>query len=293
MRPILEYGLHDWLRLRPLIHAQKTLRYRAVDRNYRRKPARHGDGRSILPLIRGRKVLVTIAYGDPQVISWQAPLVRHHVPHALHIIADNSPDEGSSQAIAQIAGRQGIPYVRLPDNSWHEGSRSHGLALNWVWYNLMCPGEPEAVGFLDHDLFPTAADDPFAPLATQDFFGAVRSAGPRWYLWAGFCMFRFDRMRNRLLDFSQDWFNQLDTGGANWRVLYRHADRQQLQESIFVAIPYASGTATNEHPPHWYGTWLHEVGSLNHSEWQMEKRQFVTQLLVPHLRRAGFTESEP
>ena len=291
MRPILEYSLRDWLHLRPLLHAHKTLRYRVVDRIYRRQPAKFGAVQSILSLMRRRKVLVTIAYRDPETIAWQAALVRQYVPNALYIIADNSPDDTSSQAIARIAEDQGIPYLRLPTNAWNKGSRSHGLALNWVWYNLVRPGEPEAVGFLDHDLFPTAADDPFAPLGTQDFFGAVRTGGPRWYLWAGFCMFKFDRMRDKPLDFGQDWFNGLDTGGGNWRVLYQHVDRHQMQELALVSIPYTRRISSTGQPMQWCGRWLHEVGTMSEDEWQAEKRQMIADMLAPHLARAGFTKA--
>jgi len=113
MRPILEYSLRDWLHLRPLLHAHKTLRYRVVDRIYRRQPAKFGAVQSILSLMRRRKVLVTIAYRDPETIAWQAALVRQYVPNALYIIADNSPDDTSSQAIARIAEDQGIPVDQV------------------------------------------------------------------------------------------------------------------------------------------------------------------------------------
>ena len=81
-------------------------------------------------------------------------------------------------------------------------------------------------------------DDPFAVLDSQDFYGVVREAGVRWFLWAGFCFYRFDRVQNRRLDFGQDWFNGLDTGGGNWRSLYCKADRGALREAEteFVAF---------------------------------------------------------
>jgi hypothetical protein len=283
MKPILDYGLHDWLRLRPLLHAIKTARYRHTDRVYRHRPPRHGDLRSICPLLRGRKVLVAIAYEDVQVIDWQTRLLRLFVPNALYIIADNSVTDQGSSAIARLAHNHDVPYVRLPVNPSSKGSRSHGLALNWVWYNLIRPGRPEAAGFLDHDLFPTAPDDPFAALATQDFFGLVRTAGPRWFLWAGFCMFRFDQVEHKPLDFRQDWFNGLDTGGGNWHALYRHVDRSSLLEVTMTPTTYKPGIEYTDGPLQWCGTWLHEVGMMGRSEWQGEKRQAVARMLEPYL----------
>jgi hypothetical protein len=284
MRPLSEYSMHDWLRMRPLVHALKTTRYRLVDRAYRRRPPRLGDPDALRSAMRGRKVLITIAYRDPQVLAWQAPLIRHFVPDTLYVIADNSPDEQSALAIARFAGDSGIPYIRLPRNSWNWGSRSHGLALNWVWYNLVCPARPEAAGFIDHDLFPTAPEDPFAALAHQDFFGAVRCAGPRWFLWAGFCMFRVDRVCDKPLDFGQDWFNGLDTGGGNWAVLYRHADRLRQKELALKTAFHAAGIDQNNVTQNnvtleWCGTWLHEGGTTL----QAGKRQVVAQIVAPLL----------
>ena len=68
-------------------------------------------------------------------------------------------------------------------------------------------GRGELFGLLDHDLFPTAPDDPFAPLATQDVYGYVRTTEPpseRWFLWAGFTMMRFSAVRDLPLDFGQE-----------------------------------------------------------------------------------------
>ena len=162
-KPFSAYTLADWRRLRPITQNLKTLRYRMVTQGHMRKPARRGAAAAVAQAVRGRRVLVTIAFRDPQAIAWQLPLVRHYLPGALHVIADNSPDARSAQAIEALAAECGAPYVWLPRNPWG-GSRSHGLALNWAWTNLVKPGAPEAFGFLDHDMFPTAPDDPFAPL---------------------------------------------------------------------------------------------------------------------------------
>ncbi|HEV2694123.1 MAG TPA: hypothetical protein VG347_14605, partial [Verrucomicrobiae bacterium] len=155
MKPLKAYTAADWRRLRPVMHFIKTTRYRIVDRLHMRRPARAGDLIALQHLIRGKKLLVTVAFSDPQVIDWQIRLVHHNMPQALYLIADNSPDEAAAAAIAALSVQHGVPYLRLPANPWHKGSRSHGIALNWLWQNLILPGEPEMFGFLDHDLFPT------------------------------------------------------------------------------------------------------------------------------------------
>ena len=148
-----------------------------------------------------------------------------------------------------IAASWGAHYLRLPPNPWtrRNDSRSHGIALNWVWRNVIKPGAPHAFGFIDDDMFPVAPVDPFAPLATHAFYGDTRTAGPRWFLWAGYCFFRYDAVADKRLDFGLDWFVGLDTGGANWDVLYRDVDPKSLParriEPFAGTCPTSPGSA--------------------------------------------------
>jgi hypothetical protein len=291
-KPTSEYTLADWRRLRPLTHAYKSWRYRRVNQAYLKCLARVGDPAAIARAVAGRDVLVTVAFNDPQAIRWQAQLLRHYVPRALYLIVDNSSDEAAAAEIAAIAARSEALYLWLPKNPWRGFSRSHGIALNWVWANVLRPGAPRAFGFIDDDLFPTAPDDPFAPLDAQNFFGMVRQAGPRWFLWAGYCMFRYDAVKDKPLDFGQDWFIGLDTGGANWNVLYRHCDRGALKEAPTSFKPYKDGVDFNDGPMQWCGTWLHEIGSVGDAELAADKRRVVAEILSPHLSAAGALAAE-
>lgn len=291
---IRDYKAADWLRLRPLLHRLKTARYRAHDRAFRASPSRAGDAAALAPRLQGRKVLVAIAFRDPQTIAWQAPLVRLYVPEAIYIVADNTQDDAQAAAIAAVAAKYGAPYLRLPANPTDVPSRSHGLALNWIWHNLIRPGEPSAFGFLDDDMFPTAPHDPFASLAHQDFFGVIRpgvstatvDAEGRWFLWAGFSMFRFVGVRDKPLDFSQDWFLGLDTGGGNWDVLYRHVRREDIREQETVFVPFREGLQMTDAPFQWCGPWLHEVGLMGRLEFTDDKRRALREILAPHLAKA-------
>ena len=217
------------------------------------------------------------------MIEWQAKLIRTYVIEPVHIIADNSHNDLAAAKIEAIAKRFGCPYVRLPANPWGPGSRSHGIAMNWVWRNIIRPSQPRAFGFLDHDLFPTAPDDPFAALSAQDVYGLVRTTDSRWFLWAGFCFFRFDSVRHKPMDFGQDWFLGLDTGGANWEVLYRHIDRTALSEPVLSEIPFKPELLVQDGPLQWCGTWIHEVRHAGRPELAGEKREAIGRLLAPHL----------
>jgi hypothetical protein len=219
----------------------------------------------------------------------QARALTRFVPHALHVIADNSSDESAARTIAAIARGSDIPYVRLPHPSGAEDSRSHGFALNWVWRNLIRPGGPEAFGFLDHDLFPTAPDNPFARLDRQPIYGMLRWSGERWYLWAGFCFFRFDAVKDLKLDFGQDWFKGLDTGGGVWRTLYRRLDRAQLAFADFRTEPYRPGADPVHDSIQWCDSWLHEAGQTARAgrfEQANDKRQTIKCRLAERLAPA-------
>ena len=277
-----DHTLEDWLHLRPLTQTYKRLLYDASNALHLRKPARAGDTGAIARGLAGRDVLITLAYEDPQAIEWQARLVRRYVPHDVYLIADNSFDDDAAAAIRAIAERADAPYVRLPRNR-RRLSFNHGLALNWLWHNLVRPGAPAAFGFLDDDFFPTAPDDPFAALAGQDFYGVVRRAGERWFLWAGFCFFRFAAVVDKSLDFRPDYFDGLDTGGSNWDVLYRHADLARLRMPPMTATPYKDGVTMSELYFQWSGGWLHEVGTSDRPAIQADKRAVVAALLAPHL----------
>ncbi len=290
-RAFSEYSLDDWKRLRPITEGIKTVRYHVVDHRYRRRTARAGDAAAIARALHDRNVLFTIAFEDPQAIAWQAALVRHFVPGALHVIVDNSQDDTAAAGIESACRESGVAYLRTPFNPWPAPSRSHGIALNWVWHNLVRPGQPRAFGFLDDDLFPMQPDDPFEPLARQKVYGFVRygtqADSGRWFLWAGYCTIRFDAVRSLDLDFGQDWFLGLDTGGGNWRSLYRQIDLEALERPPAREVPYRDGIDAKQGPFQWIGTWLHEVGQMGQPELMADKRRVLGAMLAPHLEAAG------
>jgi hypothetical protein len=263
------------------------LQYWRVNRSYLRTPPLAGDLASLARGIRDRDMLITVAFNDAQLATWQALLLRLYVPQAVHVVVDNSTQDDVAEEIRRAVEAADSHYVRSPENPWsaRAASRSHGLAMNWSYHNVIRPGRPRAFGFIDHDLFPTAPSDPFADLATQDIYGVVRQVGSRWFLWAGFCMFRFAAVEGKPLNFGQDWFIGLDTGGGNWEILYRHLDPRILKEQHSVWVPFKQGIETSTGPLQWCGTWLHEVGLMGDAGLRAEKREHVAKLLEPHLAR--------
>jgi hypothetical protein len=289
MKPLAEYDWNDWRRLRPITHRLKTLRYNARREAYVRRPLRAGDTR-LRERIHGRQILVTVAFNDFEAIEMQACLVARFVPHAQYLIADNSTSDKTAAEIGAFAAARGIPYLRLPRNPWaredKQASRAHGLALNWVWRNVLLPCEPSMFGLLDDDIFPTKPDDPFAILERQPVYGYCRQVGPRWFLGGAFAVYRFDYVKHLPLDFGQDWFNGLDTGGANWDALFGKLDRSRLEFMPTRFEPYKADADPVQASIQWCGDWLHEVGQTrrgNLLDVAVDKRRVIKELLAPHL----------
>jgi hypothetical protein len=258
-----QYRPADYLRAKPILQGLKSARYQAVRRVFVRRGAVAGDERAVIAHLAGRRVLVTLAFEDEYLIRRHVDLVRRFVRPEVHLVADNSVTDAGAAAICACAEARGLPYVRLPPNPWtaKEASRSHGIAMNWVWHRLLRPAMPAAFGFVDQDMFPLAPDDPFAALAERSFFGDIRTAGERWFLWAGYCFFRTRDVSDLPLDFGQDWFIGLDTGGGNWRCLYRHVDRRTLPQRPIELVPAIARVPIERAYFEVRGTWLHAVGT--------------------------------
>jgi hypothetical protein len=215
------------------------------------------DLTALRPRLRSKNLLITIAYNYPDVIGQQIPLVKKHVRDCIHVIADNSSNPVAAGTIRDLAGSHGSQYVRIPSFEWESPNASHSHALNWTWWNVIRPAGPAAFGFIDHDIFPVRATDPFAPLAGYPVAGRVWDGqfDGRWHLWAGFCFFRTDYVNGRRLNFALDFYGGLDTGGRNWKPLYRHLDRDAVPDPGFRREEVSYDGV--EFRVQWMGDWLH------------------------------------
>src|SRR5262245_28619205 len=101
MKALSDYEWRDWRRLRPITHWLKTSRYDAQREHYVRLPARSEI--SVADRIRDQRVLVTIAFEDPEAIDIQAQLVTRFVPNAIYVVADMSMDDQAAARVAAAA----------------------------------------------------------------------------------------------------------------------------------------------------------------------------------------------
>jgi len=287
-RPLNEYSLRQWRLLHPLSERYEHARYRLRSAALLRRKALAGDVPAVLRAIAGRRVLVTVAFNEPEMIDWQLRLAKLFLSDTVHLIADNTGDAGRTAAVEEAARRGGALYLRLPEAPWRglETGRNHGLAMDWLWRHVLRPACPAMFGFIDHDLYPLRPTDPFAPLKDYPVAGRVKGLPHRWYLWAGFCFFRFDAVCDVGLDFGLDWAAGLDTGGGNWWRLYRRLDPGRVAQPDYRLEAIIPGVAAEESGIECLGDWLHETHHRNRNwDLQKEKHRRVGQILAPLLSR--------
>jgi hypothetical protein len=180
-----------------------------------------------------------------------------------------------------VCARNGVPYLALPANATRHVNRSHGMAMTWVYYNVVRTIGPRIFGFIDHDLIPARPATIADKLAEQPVYGLVNVGKLGfWSLWAGYCFFEFGATKELPLNFLYDFSRDLDTGGRNWDSLYRQFDRSKMRvassENVSMTVP----AMANARQVQWVDrSWLHVGGvSYNESETPRDKIEFFRAL---------------
>ena len=185
-----------------------------------------------------KELCITIAFNTPWTIDLLIDSWQHYCKETRLLVADNSNKREASEEIRKICDTKNISYIKLPKNPVRHPSRSHGLALNWTWRNLVAKLKHlERVGFIDHDCYPIK---PCKPNYISDTF-ALGILKPCWIenspainFWAGFLFFasrselRLDQFK---FNFLPDALNGLDTGGKNWQRVYKHLNASDVSKA--------------------------------------------------------------
>lgn len=193
----------------------------------------------------GRPTVFTIAFNTPWVIDLLTASWAEKVTDAALVVADNSKNPDARAAHKHICAERGVLYIELPKNWEWNNTRSHGVALNWVYYNLVEPLSPSRFGFIDHDCFPTQ------PVTLDSVMGGKRLAGwvlratkvpQMWYLWPGFCFFDLTLTAGREIDFRHgiEWGG--DTGVRNWDAIYSRLDVTDAHPAANDMVPAPQGS---------------------------------------------------
>lgn len=268
MREIHQFGAAEWLRLVPVAQALRQVRNDLLLARYLK--ARAPELQEFLEAhrdLRGQRVAIVIAFEQPWALDWQLRMAARNLPGTQLLVFDNSRDEEKRRQIRQVCDHHCAPYLGLPRYRTRHVNRSHGMAMSWVYHNVVAALEPEIFGYLDHDLIPVAPVDVDARLAGQPVFGLPNAGNlGHWSLWAGYCFYRYAFTRGKPLNFLYDFSRELDTGGRNWNALYRGLERGSLRFAPQSFIPLRpAGQPEPRKVEIVDGAWVH-VGGVSYND---------------------------
>lgn len=178
-------------------------------------------------------IFLTIAYNTPWTIKLLINCWKKNCPDTTLAVIDNSSNLKMADEIRKICISRNISYLKLPINTAGHMCRSHSLAINWSWQNIICRIPAlHTVGYIDHDCIPikhwSFSDKPdvFAYGAKNPGYLLGQKT---WNLWAGFMIFDLSKspIASRKMDFTVNPLDTLDTGGMNWRLLYRYLEAKE------------------------------------------------------------------
>jgi len=234
MRDLSEYSLYEWIRLAPIKWGIKAFRNRYVAKKYSKKGAVGFDAfLSQIDKSRDYKVdkniFISIAFERPEVIELQCRQMKKYLSGGVFVVIDNSNDEHIASKVAKICSKYAVPYLKLPKQSTSHPNRSHSLAIQWSFDNVIQGLKPEGFAFLDHDIVPFRFIDPFSKHKECVIFGRRWNSkiNDTWQLWAGFAFFRNEAIKSNSMSFMYDFSNGLDTLGEAYKNIFRYFDCDQ------------------------------------------------------------------
>ena len=276
MRHLAEFSAKEWLQLLPVQHALKQIRNDAWLAFYMtRRPrelaaflAEHRD-------LANKNVALVIAFEHPWAVNWLLRMANRNLDDTSVLVFDNSRNASKRVEIEQVCKRTKSPYLALPRNPTRHVNRSHGMAMTWVYHNVVCALKPRIFGFIDHDLIPLRKVSIADKFAGQPLYGLPNEGKfGFWSLWAGYCFFDYAQTKGKPINFLYDFSRDLDTGGRNWESLYSDVDREKLRsassEEVSMQVPGIEqprlAQFVDQH-------WLH-IGGIGYKFYSSENIEF-------------------
>jgi len=214
--------------------------------------------------------LASIAFNRPRAIREQVRLLDRFLGDEFELtVYDNSTDEAAAAEIAEACSARTLHEVRY-ERLRVEGSMHH-LGLNYAAARLLERGASH-VGFLDHDVFPTAPTSLVELIDRAGFYGVPQRHPPtgRLYLWPGFCFLSRAWLAGRPLDLSGirsgNPREDGDTGSAAWP-LFSEEDWARYEHPVFGyrQVRPVDGVGLQSWGVEQFGDWLHFT---NESGWK-------------------------
>jgi len=226
----INFLLNGFLDFKPILTIFRYFRNELLLKFYIRKktPRFHSFMESIKTL-KNSNVAVVVAFEQPWALNWLLKMAKKNLKKTSILVFDNSRKLALRQKIELVCKKNEVFYYSLPEYRTRHVNRSHGMALSWIYTNVIKTLQPKIFGFIDHDLIPLNPIDFSKAINSQPFYGRVTGNKPGfWSLWAGYCLFDFNYLADKKINFLYDFTKGLDTGGRNWDSLYSHFQKNQL-----------------------------------------------------------------
>ena len=279
MRDLSCFSTGDWLRFVPFKYAFKLTRNDVWLEIYKKLRPESMD--MFLRKTKGlenRIVALVVAFEQPWALEWLLRMTQRNLTDTAVLVFDNSRRGAARLEIEGVCRNRGIPYLALPSNPTRHVNRSHGIAMTWIYHNIVRTIKPRMFGFIDHDLIPVRKMEFSERLGDQPFFGRLKASPWAWQLWAGYCLFDYSAVAGLPLNFLYDFSQKLDTGARNWSCLYRNYDRNKLRfasnRNVEVRDPGAGKSRLMQIVD---DRWLH-IGGISYNDNFHSKAQFCEYL---------------
>jgi hypothetical protein len=218
--------------------------------------------------------IYVITFNNPLLVEYQIKTLRKFfkAPFNLIVVDNNNwlyPEQ--SERVLALCIQEGVIYVKAPDNYYQhkenfDPSMKLGTTMNWLYVNCIQDRQPAYFGFLDHDCFLVRKLDLRPWLDKKGMYGRVirSKVSKAWTLHVTTNFYKFDTVRELLLDFRAAHEDQLDTGGANYNILYKHLspdDYEIERKSIRFAEADVNRKDSVQHYEMIGGAWYHMAAS--------------------------------
>src|ERR1017187_1293368 len=138
MRYLTEFSASEWLKLRPIRHAMKQVRndaWLALYKNTRaEKLSQFLAECKNLP---NKNIALVIAFEQPWTVNWLLQMADRNVSDMTVLVFDNSRNNSKRIEIEQVCKQNKTAYLALPANPTRHVNRSHGMAMTWVYHNVV------------------------------------------------------------------------------------------------------------------------------------------------------------